>query len=91
MTSHKIFAYKTLLSAILYLFWGFCFGDGGSTFLVDDYLELYGVNAQNTYRRIHKSYCSRPIHTKKGYRAVFLERIESRTLESHQSLVCRES
>ena len=27
---HKIFAYKTLLSAILYLFWDCCFGDGGA-------------------------------------------------------------
>ena len=25
---------------------GCCFGDGGSTFLVYDYLELYGANAQ---------------------------------------------
>ena len=24
-----------------------------------DYLELYGTNAQNTYRSIHKSHCSR--------------------------------
>ena len=59
-----------------------------STFLVYNYLELYGANAQNTYRRIHKSYCSRPIHTKSCYWAVFLERIESPTLECHESLVC---
>ena len=72
MTNHEIFAYKTLLSAISYFFWGCCFGDGGATFLVFDYLKLHGANAQNTYRRTHKSYCSRSIHTK----AVFLERIE---------------
>ena len=59
-----------------------------STCLDYDHLEHYGANAQNTYRRIHKSYCSRPIHTKRCYWAVFLERIESRTLESHESLVC---
>ena len=87
-TNHKVFAYKTLLSTMLYLFQGCCFGDGSSTILVYDYLELYGTNAQNTYRRIHKSYCSRPIHTKRCYWAVILERIESRTLESHESLVC---
>ena len=52
--------------------------------LVYDYLELYGANAQKTYRLlIQKSYCSRPIHTKRC-----LERIESRTLESYESLVC---
>ena len=28
-TNHEIFAYKTLLSAISYLFWDCCFGDGG--------------------------------------------------------------
>ena len=67
MTNHEIFAYNTLLSAILYLFWGCCFGDGGATILVYDHLELYGANAQNTYRRIHNSYCSRPIHTKRCY------------------------
>ena len=43
---------------------------------------------KNTFRRIHKSYCSRPIHTKRCYWAVILERIESRTLESHESLEC---
>ena len=31
----------------MYLLWG-CFGDGGSTILGYDYLELYGANAQNT-------------------------------------------
>ena len=57
--------------------------------LVYDYLELYGANAQNTYRLlIKKSYCSRPIHTKRCCCAVCLERIESRTLESRESLVC---
>ena len=40
MSNHEIFAYRTLLSAILYLFWGCCLGDGGSTFLFYDYLEL---------------------------------------------------
>ena len=59
-----------------------------STCLDYDHLEHYGANAQNTYRRIHKSYCSRPIHTKRCYWAVILERIESRTLESHESLEC---
>ena len=67
MTNHEIFACKTLLSAALYLFLSCCLGDGGTTFSVYDYLELYGANAQNTYRRIHKSYCSRPIHTKRCY------------------------
>ena len=38
-----------------------------STCLDYDHLEHYGANAQNTYRRIHKSYCSRPIHTKRCY------------------------
>ena len=38
MMNHEIFAYKTLVSAILYLFWGCCFGNGGSTFLSYDYL-----------------------------------------------------
>ena len=32
MTNHEIFAHKTLLTAILYLFWGCCFGDGGQHF-----------------------------------------------------------
>ena len=59
-----------------------------STCLDYDHLEHYGANAQNTYRRIHKSYCSRPIHTKRCYWAVILERIELRTLESHESLEC---
>ena len=88
MTNHKILAYKTLLPATLYLFWGCCFGDGCSTFLVYNCLELYGANAQNTYRHIHNSYCSQPILTKWSYWAVFLERIESSTLKSHESLVC---
>ena len=87
----EIFAYKTPFLAIFYLLWDCCFGGGGATSLVYDYLELYSANAQNTYRRTHKSYCSRPIHTKRCYWAVFLERIESRTLESHESLVCLES
>ena len=49
LTNHEIFASKTLLSAILYWFWGCCFGNGGSMVLVYDYLELYGANAQKTY------------------------------------------
>ena len=84
----RFFSSNTLLSASLYLFWGCCFGDGGATILFYDHLELYGANAQNTYRRIQKSYCSQPIHTKRCYWAVFFERTESRTLESHESLVC---
>ena len=67
MTNHEIFAYNTLLSAILYLFLGCCLGDGSATILVYDHLELYDANAQNTYRRIRKSYCSRSIHTKRCY------------------------
>ena len=59
-----------------------------STCLDYDYLERYRANARNTYRRIQKSYCSRPVHTKRCYWAVILERIESRTLESHESLEC---
>ena len=51
------------------------------------YFGLRLPGAQNTYRRIHRSYWSRPIHTR-CYWAVFLERTESRTLESHESLVC---
>ena len=54
MMNHEIFAYKTLVSAILYLFWGCCFGNGGSTFLSYDYLELYGANV--TYLRKLLSY-----------------------------------
>ena len=87
MKNHEIFLYNTLLLAILYSLWGCCFGVGGATILVYDHLELYGANAQNTYRRVHKSYCSWPIHTKRCYWVVFLERTESRTLESHESLV----
>ena len=50
MTDNEIFAYKTLLSAILYLFWGCFFDDAGAMFSDNDYLELNGTNAQNTYR-----------------------------------------
>ena len=53
-----------------------------------DHPEHHGANAQNTYRRINKSYCSRPIQAKRCYWAVILERIESPTLESHESLEC---
>ena len=86
MTNDESFANKTLLSANLYLFWSCSFGYGGYTFLGYDYPELYGANAQNTYRRIHKSYCSRLIHTKRCCWAVFLERIESRALEALYAL-----
>ena len=86
MKNHESFGNKTLLSANLYLFWSCCFGYGGYTFLGYDYPELYGANAQNTYRRIHKSCCSRPIHTKRCCWAVFLERIESRALEALYAL-----
>ena len=48
-----------------------------STCLDYDHPEHYGANAQNTYRRIHKSHCSRPIDTKRCYWAVILDRIES--------------
>ena len=58
------------------------------TCLDNGHLEYYGANAQNTYRRTHKSYCSWPIHTKRCYWAVILERIASRTLESHESIEC---
>ena len=34
MTNHEIFAYKTHLSVNLFLFWGYCFGNGGSTIWV---------------------------------------------------------
>ena len=54
-----------------------------------DYLELYGANAQNTCRRIHRSYCSQPIHTKRCYWAVFLKRIESRTLKTMKALYAK--
>ena len=74
------------MSAIFNFFWDRCFGDGGATFLVYDYLELHGANAQNTYRRTHKSYCSRPIHTKKCYCAVCLERIECERLKVRKAL-----
>ena len=77
--------WRTTRFLLTKLFWqSFCI----STCLDYDHLEHYGANAQNTYRHIHKSYCSRPIHTKRCYWAVILERIESRTLESHKSLVC---
>ena len=71
---------------IFFLIKLFCQSFCISTCLDYDHLEHYGANAQNTYRRIHKSYCSRPIHTKRCYWAVILERTESRTLESHESL-----
>ena len=45
-----------------------------STCLDYDHLEHYGANAQNTYRRLHKPYCSRPIHTKRCCWVVILER-----------------
>ena len=67
MTNHEIFAYKALMLAILYLFWGCYFGHGSASFFDYDYLELNGASALNTYRCIHKSYCSRPIHTKRCY------------------------
>ena len=59
-----------------------------STCLDYYHLEHCGANAQNTYRRVHKSYCSRPIHTKRCYWAVILERTESRTLERYDSIEC---
>ena len=59
-----------------------------STCLDYDHPEHHGANAQNTYRRIHKSCCSRPIHAKRCYWALILERIESPTLESLECLVC---
>ena len=74
----------TRFLVIKLLYRSFCI----STCLDYDRLEYYSANAQNTHRRIHKSYCSRPIHTKRCYWAVFLERIESRTLESHESFEC---
>ena len=78
----KIFLLIKLLSTILFLCRGCCFGDESSTVLVSDYLELYGLNAQNTYRRIHKSYYSRSIHTKRCYWAVFLERFTVVSIQS---------
>ena len=56
MTNHGTYktytylTYKTLLSVVLYFTY--------------DHPECHGANAQNTYRRIRKSYCSRPIHAK---------------------------
>ena len=79
------FTWRTTRFLLIQLF---CQSFGVSTCLDYDHLEHYGANAQNTYRRIHKSYCSRPIHTKRCYWAVILERIESRTLESLECLVC---
>ena len=78
MTNHEIFFVIKLISP------SFCI----STCLDYDPLEHYGANAQNTYRRIYKLYCSRPVHAKRCYWAVILERIESRTLESHEILEC---
>ena len=66
----------------------FCYSLSILTYLDCDHLEHYGGNAQNTYRRMHKSYCSRLIHTKRCDWAIILERIESRTLETHESLEC---
>ena len=66
----------------------FCQSFCMSTCLDYDHLKHYDAHVQNTYRRIHRSYCSRPVHTKRCYLAVILERIESRTLESHESLEC---
>ena len=93
MKNHESFGNKTLLSANLYLFWSCCFGYGGYTFLGYDYPELYGANAQNTYRRIHKSYCSRLIHTKMLLSGIFgTDWVASAwsliCFESHESFVC---
>ena len=76
-TNHEIFAYKTILSVVLYF-------------------NVFGLRSpgalwrkRSKYLQTHtQTYCSRPIHTKICYWAVILERIESRTLESHESLVC---
>ena len=39
----------------MYLLWGCCFGDEGSTILGYDYLELYGANAEAYTGRIVRS------------------------------------
>ena len=41
-----------------------------STCLDFGHPEHHGANAQNTYRRIHKSYCSRSIHAKRCYAGI---------------------
>ena len=48
-----------------------------STCLDYDHLKHYSANARNTYRRIHKSYCSWPIHTKRCYWAVRMKAMKA--------------
>ena len=80
----RVTRWTTRFLLIKLFFQSFCV----STCLDYDHLEYYGANAQNSHKRIHKSYFSPPIHTKRCYWAVILERMESRTLESHESLQC---
>ena len=60
-----------------------------STCLDYDYLEHYGANAQNTYRRIHKSYCSRPIHAKRCYWAVIWNGLSRQRLKALNALYAK--
>ena len=54
MTNHGIFAYKTLLSATLHLFWVCCFGDGGATCMVYNPCTLVPTDFQLYRKMKHK-------------------------------------
>ena len=64
MTNHEIFAYKTHLSVNLFLFWGYCFGNGGSTIWV----TITWSFMVQTLKILTDAYTSNIVH--------YLERIE---------------
>ena len=88
MMNHKIFAYKTLLSAILYLFWDCCFGNGG----VISLFTITWSSMVQTLDILTDAYTSRIVRGQSTLKDVieryFLEQIELQTHESHESLVC---
>ena len=87
MMNHKIFAYKTLLSAILYLFWDCCFGNGGA-------ISLFTITWSSMVQTLNihtEAYSSRIVRGQSTLKDVieqyFLEQIVLRMHESHESLV----
>ena len=60
-----------------------------STCLDYDHPEHHGANAQNTYRRIHRSYCSRPIHAKRCYWAVIWNGLSRQRLKALNALYAK--
>ena len=88
MMKHEIFAYKTLLSAILYLFWDCCFGNGGAISL----FTITWSSMVQTLVILTDAYTSRIVRGQSTLKDViewyFLEQIELQTHESHKSLVC---